>query len=120
MARTVVDAELPPAEWVHRTAGRLPDLNVVVAPLADDRCLLRLRGGTLLEAHAHRPWGTPRPRLDPLLLGSAFNLWWLAEPTRDAAADAVASGLRIRTGERVVEVSFTDEDGAGRRPGAAS
>ncbi|MFF4523183.1 hypothetical protein [Streptomyces bluensis] len=107
MARTVLDAELPPAEWVRRTAERLPHLNVVVAPLAEDRCLVRLRGGILLEAHARRPWGTPRPRLDALLLGSALNLWWLAKPSRDPAADAVASGMRVRTGERVLEVAFT-------------
>lgn len=45
----------------------LPAAEVVgdaVAPLDDDRCLLWLRGGHLLEAHAVRPWGTPRPHLD--------------------------------------------------------
>lgn len=72
---------------------------------------VRAHGGTLLVPHARRPWGTPRPRLDALLLGSALNLWWLTEPSRDPAADAVASGLRIRTGERVLEVAFTAEEG---------
>ncbi|GHH87972.1 hypothetical protein GCM10017771_31340 [Streptomyces capitiformicae] len=108
LARTVVDAEVPPVEWVARTAERFPDLNVVVAPLDDDRCLLWLRGGHLLEAHAVRPWGTPRPHLDALLLGSAVNLWWLADPTRDAVRELAASGLGVRTGERVLRVEFTE------------
>ncbi|BBC31578.1 hypothetical protein SGFS_028720 [Streptomyces graminofaciens] len=107
LARTVVDAELPPVEWVARAAEEFPDLNIVVAPLDDDRCLVRLRGGHLLEAHAVRPWGHPRPRLDALLLGCAVNLWWLAETSRDPVADAVGSGLRVRTGERVLRVEFT-------------
>jgi hypothetical protein len=108
LARTVVDAEVPPAEWVARTAERFPDLNVVVAPHDDDRRLLWLREGHPLEGPRRPPVGTPRPHLDALLLGSAVNLRWLADPTRDPVPELAASGLGVRTGERVLRVEFTE------------
>ncbi|MFD9812141.1 hypothetical protein [Streptomyces sp. NPDC059080] len=102
LARATVDAELDPLDWARQQTEQLPGLGVLAAALAEDRCLVRLRNGFLLEAVAERPWGTPRPRLDPLLLGAAVNLWLTSgvDPT------SLKNGLLIRTGHRHVRVNF--------------
>ncbi|WP_239092091.1 hypothetical protein [Streptomyces sp. SID14478] len=102
-ARTVAHAEVPAVDWCHRKARDLLGVNVLVARLDDASCLIRLgTGGLLLEAHAERPWGSPQPSLDPVLLGSAANLWL----TSGRSADTLANGLRIRTGDREIRVTF--------------
>ncbi len=103
MARTVVDAELPPVAWVTGRLRDYPGLNVAVAALGEDRCLVRLRNGMMLEAHATRSWGEPRPRLDPVLLGSAVAVWL----TADGTARELSTGLVVRTGNRTLEITFT-------------
>ncbi|WP_079127580.1 hypothetical protein [Streptomyces sp. TP-A0874] len=111
VARTVVDAELSAVDWVHGQAAGGELYNVLVAALGRDRCLVRLHGGRLLEASSVRPWGSPVPDLDPVLLGAAVNLWWLADPTREPVAGLLGGGLRIRTGATVREVAFTAAPG---------
>ncbi|MDT0265675.1 hypothetical protein RM844_05150 [Streptomyces sp. DSM 44915] len=66
--------ELPPERWLERRFADQPWLSVAVAALGDDRHLLRLRNGTLLQATAARAWGMPAPGLDPLVLGAAVQL----------------------------------------------
>ncbi|WP_338059820.1 hypothetical protein [Streptomyces natalensis] len=106
LARTVLDAEPAPADWLHdHIQDSSSGLDVAVVALGDDRALLLLRrGGVLLEAHAPQPWGEPRPRLDPLLLGAAVNVWLTAARTAD---ELTTRGLVVRTGSRAVKVSFT-------------
>ncbi|MBY8885522.1 hypothetical protein K7472_11755 [Streptomyces sp. PTM05] len=108
VARTVVDAELPPAEWLERKAAQLPGVDVLVAALGPDRCLLRLRDGTLLEARAAQALGAAHRVLDPVLLGCAVHLRRLADPAARAASYLTGEGLRVRTGERVLPVDFTE------------
>ncbi|WP_431999978.1 hypothetical protein [Streptomyces sioyaensis] len=105
LARTVIDAELAPADWLRdRVHSPRASLDVAVAALAEDRCLLLLRRcGTLLEAHAARAYGDPGPRLDPLLLGAAVQVWLNARRT----AAELSGGLVVRTGPRTLTVSFT-------------
>jgi hypothetical protein len=105
LARTVIDAELAPEDWLrHHIQHPNSGLDVAVAALADDRCLLLVRrGDILLEAHAPRPFGSPRPRLDPLLLGAAVTVWLHAART----AEDLSRGLLIRTGTRATRVAFT-------------
>ncbi|MFI2184543.1 hypothetical protein [Streptomyces sioyaensis] len=105
LARTVIDAELAPADWLRdRIHNPRASLDVAVAALAEDRCLLLLRRcGTLLEAHAPRAYGDPGPRLDPLLLGAAVQVWLNARRT----AGELSGGLVVRTGPRTVNVAFT-------------
>jgi hypothetical protein len=112
-ARTVVDAELPPARWLADRIRDYPGLNVAVAALAADRALLRLRGSdTMLEAHAPRAWGDPERRLDPALLGAAVTVWLAAGRTVGELTD----GLVIRTGSGSVAVSFTPPPAGSPRP----
>ncbi|MEU5545278.1 hypothetical protein [Streptomyces sioyaensis] len=61
------------------------------------------RCGTLLEAHAPRAYGDPGPRLDPLLLGAAVQVWLNARRT----AGELSGGLVVRTGPRTLNVAFT-------------
>ncbi|WP_329144589.1 hypothetical protein OIU91_09120 [Streptomyces sp. NBC_01456] len=105
MARTVTDGELAPADWLRaRIHSPRASLDVAVAALAEDRCLLLLRRcGTLLEAHAQRAYGDPGPRLDPLLLGAAVQVWLNARRT----AAELSGGLLVRTGPRTLNVAFT-------------
>ncbi|MEI7030273.1 hypothetical protein [Streptomyces pratensis] len=103
LARTVADAEVAPLDWIADAAPRHENLNVLVARLDESRCLVRLRGGRRLEARAERDWGAGRPRLDPVLLGSAVNLWLTdGERTSD-----LTDGLTLRTGRWEVRVAFT-------------
>ncbi|MEV5505322.1 hypothetical protein AB0L16_02455 [Streptomyces orinoci] len=103
-ARTVLDADRPPADWLAQRLADYPGLDVLVAALAEDRCLVLLRRGrVLLEAHTQRAWGEPDRRLDPVLLGAAVNLW-LNEGR--SAAD-LGRGLRLRTGPRGLRIAFT-------------
>ncbi|MFE2729298.1 hypothetical protein [Kitasatospora sp. NPDC059327] len=103
LARTEVRAELPAERWLAE-AFRSPGLGLAVAALGRSRHLLRLPAGLLLEARAERPWGAPKPLLDPLLLGAAVALWLHhgSDP-----ATLPQSGLTVRTGERRVRVTFT-------------
>lgn len=103
LARTEVRAELPAERWLA-DAFRSPGLGLAVAALGKSRHLLRLPAGLLLEAHAERPWGAPKPLLDPLLLGAAVALW--LQQGGDAQA-LPQSGLTVRTGERRIRVTFT-------------
>ncbi|MEV0845663.1 hypothetical protein AB0J21_07210 [Streptomyces sp. NPDC049954] len=113
MARTVLEGELSPVAWLAAKALAHPHLNVLVSRLDRDRCLVRLRGGRLLEARAVRHWGEPVPALDPVLLGSAVNLAWMYDTSRDVEPDPtarlLAEGLRVRCAG--------PEDGAGPGPG---
>lgn len=105
MARTVFDAEVTPVEWVTGRFHAYPGLNVAVAALGEDRCLVRLRkGGVMLEAHAPRSWGDPGARLDPVLLGSAVFVRLTGGGGR---AGKLSDGLVIRTGSRELKVVFT-------------
>ncbi|MGW9213342.1 hypothetical protein ACWGR4_41130 [Embleya sp. NPDC055664] len=105
VVRTDPFAEPAAPAWAAETAGELPGLSVAVAALDEGRHLVRLRGGILLEASTVRAWGTNRPWLDPVVLGCALHLWAMAggHPT------TLREGIRIRTGEREVEVAFTME-----------
>lgn len=113
MARTVLEGELTPAAWLAAKADTYPHLHVLVSRLDRDRCLVRLRGGSLLEARAVRHWGEPVPGLDPVLLGAAINLSWLhgtsQDPEPDPTARLLAEGLRVRCG------GPEDGDGPGPR-----
>lgn len=104
LARTVADAEVAALDWVADAAVRYENLNVLVARLDESRCLVRLRGGRQLEARAERSWGARRPPLDPVLLGSAVNLW-MTDPER---AKDLTDGLTLRTGRWEVRVAFTE------------
>ncbi|MFJ8399446.1 hypothetical protein ACIQ9K_03125 [Streptomyces microflavus] len=107
LARTVADAEVAALDWVADAAVRYENLNVLVARLDESRCLVRLRGGRQLEARAERSWGARRPPLDPVLLGSAVNLWMTdAERAKD-----LTDGLTLRTGRWEVRVAFTEPSG---------
>lgn len=107
LARTVADAEVAALDWVADAAVRYENLNVLVARLDESRCLVRLRGGRQLEARAERSWGARRPPLDPVLLGSAVNLW-MTDPER---AKDLTDGLTLRTGRWEVRVAFTEPSG---------
>ncbi|WNF30528.1 hypothetical protein RI138_28955 [Streptomyces sp. C11-1] len=103
LARTVADAEVSALDWIAEAALRHQNLNVLVARLDETRCLVRLRGGRQLEARTERDWGARRPPLDPVLLGSAVNLWLTdGERTKD-----LTDGLTLRTGEWEIRVAFT-------------
>ncbi|MFI8458330.1 hypothetical protein [Kitasatospora sp. NPDC085464] len=106
LARTEVRAERPATRWLADTVAELPGLAVAVAALGPARHLLRLRTGLLLEARAEPDWGSPEPRLDPLLLGSAVACW-LADGGDPAGLPE--HGLTVRTGEHRTRVSFTTE-----------
>ncbi|MFF7253875.1 hypothetical protein [Streptomyces microflavus] len=107
LARTVADAEVAALDWVADAAVRYENLNVLVARLDESRCLVRLRGGRQLEARAERSWGARRPPLDPVLLGSAVNLWMTdAERAKD-----LTDGLTLRTGRWQIRVAFTEPSG---------
>ncbi|WP_103534413.1 hypothetical protein [Streptomyces sp. SM11] len=103
LARTVTDAEVAALDWIADAALRHENLNVLVARLDETRCLVRLRGGRQLEARTERAWGARRPALDPVLLGSAVNLW-LTDPER---SKDLTDGLTLRTGQWSVQVAFT-------------
>ncbi len=103
LARTVADAEVAALDWIADAALRHENLNVLVARLDETRCLVQLRGGRQLEAHTERAWGARRPALDPVLLGSAVNLW-LTDPER---SKDLTDGLTLRTGQWSVRVAFT-------------
>ncbi|NUV67739.1 hypothetical protein G6W57_11510 [Streptomyces sp. CAI-121] len=103
LARTVAEAEVAALDWIADAALRHENLNVLVARLDETRCLVRLRGGRQLEARTERAWGARRPALDPVLLGSAVNLW-LTDPER---SKDLTDGLTLRTGEWSVRVAFT-------------
>lgn len=104
VARTVVGAEPPAEEWFDRQAALYPAFNVLAASLGAHECLVRLRGGPTLEAHADRGFGEPRPILDAVLLGAALNIWrthhW-ASPAR------TPSTLTLVTGSHRRRVVFT-------------
>ncbi|NEB37142.1 hypothetical protein [Streptomyces sp. SID14515] len=103
LARTVADAEVAALDWIADAAVRHENLNVLVARLDETRCLVQLRGGRQLEARTEREWGARRPVLDPVLLGSAVNLWLTdLERSKD-----LTDGLTLRTGEWSVQVAFT-------------
>ncbi|MFG3408410.1 hypothetical protein [Streptomyces sp. NPDC048142] len=103
LARTVADAEVAALDWIADAALRHENLNVLVARLDETRCLVQLRGGRQLEARAGRAWGARRPALDPVLLGSAVNLWLTdLERSKD-----LTDGLTVRTGRWSVHVAFT-------------
>ncbi|KAB8171234.1 hypothetical protein FH609_001010 [Streptomyces sp. 3MP-14] len=89
-ARRQPRGELPPERWLERRFAQQPWLSVAVAALGESRHLLRLRDGTVAEAHAPRGWGAPEPVLDPVLLGAAVHL---ALETGD-----LPERLTIRTG----------------------
>lgn len=112
LARTAADAEVAALDWVAEAAVRYENLNVLVARLDESRCLVRLRGGRLLEARTERSWGARQSPLDPILLGSAVNLW-LTDADR---AKDLTDGLTLRTGQRRIEVAFTEQGGPGSRP----
>lgn len=103
LARTVADAEVAALDWIADAALRHENLNVLVARLDETRCLVQLRGGRQLEARTERAWGARRPALDPVLLGSAVNLW-LTDPER---SKDLTDGLTLRTGQWSVQVAFT-------------
>ncbi|XXZ52324.1 hypothetical protein AAGT00_32115 [Streptomyces cavourensis] len=65
LARTTADAEAAALDWVAEAAVRYENLNVLVARLDESRCLVRLRGGRLLEARTERSWGARRARSTP-------------------------------------------------------
>ncbi|GAA2145422.1 hypothetical protein GCM10009760_34050 [Kitasatospora kazusensis] len=102
IARTEARAEPEPLVWLEQTAARLPGLAVAVAALDEDRHLVRLRSGAVLEARAVRTWGSATPRLDPVVLGSALAVWQAANP----GAEPAAAELVIVTAQRAV-VRFT-------------
>lgn len=104
LARTVVAAERAPVDWLREAVGHeRSGLDVAVAALTDDRCLLLLRrGDVLLEAYAPRAFGDPAPHLDPLLLGCAVQVWLNTGRT----AGELSAGLVIRTGQRTLRVDF--------------
>jgi hypothetical protein len=103
LARTVADAEVAALDWIADAALRHENLNVLVARLDETRCLVQLRGGRQLEARTERAWGARRPALDPVLLGSAVNLWLTdLERSKD-----LTDGLTLRTGRWSVQVTFT-------------
>ncbi|KAB2591185.1 hypothetical protein [Streptomyces arboris] len=107
LARTVADAEVAALDWAADAAVRYENLNVLVARLDESRCLVRLRGGRQLEARTERSWGERRPLLDPVLLGSAVNLWMTgARRSKD-----LTDGLTLRTGRWEVRVAFTEPSG---------
>ncbi|MEU5327543.1 hypothetical protein [Streptomyces parvus] len=103
LARTVAEAEVAALDWIADAALRHENLNVLVARLDETRCLVQLRGGRQLEACTERSWGARRPALDPVLLGSAVNLW-LTDPER---SKDLTDGLTLRTGQWSVGVNFT-------------
>ncbi|MFJ3937252.1 hypothetical protein ACIPYR_25060 [Streptomyces parvus] len=103
LARTVAEAEVAALDWIADAALRHENLNVLVARLDETRCLVQLRGGRQLEARTERAWGARRPALDPVLLGSAVNLW-LTDPER---SKDLTDGLTLRTGQWSVRVAFT-------------
>ncbi|MFE9301335.1 hypothetical protein [Streptomyces sp. NPDC006856] len=103
LARTVTDAEVAALDWIAHAAQRHENLNVLVARLDASRCVVRVRGGRQWEARTERAWGSGRPALDPVLLGSAVNLWLTdLERPKD-----LTGGLTLRTGEWSVQVAFT-------------
>ncbi|WP_282685514.1 MULTISPECIES: hypothetical protein [unclassified Streptomyces] len=103
LARTVAEAEVAALDWIADAALRHENLNVLVARLDETRCLVQLRGGRQLEARTERARGARRPALDPVLLGSAVNLW-LTDPDR---SKDLTDGLTLRTGAWSVRVAFT-------------
>lgn len=107
VARTTADAEVPAVDWVRDTARQYGGHNVLVAALDEYRALVRLRGGLLVEARTEHVWGAPRPSLDPLLLGSAVNVWLV----NGGAAGDLTRGLLVRTGARGVGIGFSRQPG---------
>ncbi|WP_433405806.1 hypothetical protein [Streptomyces sp. CA-146814] len=112
LARTAADAEVAALDWVADAAVRYENLNVLVARLDESRCLVRLRGGRRLEARTERSWGARRPSLDPVLLGSAVNLWM----TEAERAEDLTDGLTLCTGEWRIQVAFSEQGSLGGRP----
>ncbi|MFI6585664.1 hypothetical protein [Embleya sp. NPDC050493] len=104
LVRTEALAEPPAPAWAEQAAAELPGLNVVVAALDEGRHLVRLRDGSLWEACAVRTWGTNRPWLDPVVLGSAVHLWLAG----GGDTSALHRGIRVRTSDREVHVAFTE------------
>ncbi|WP_329566857.1 hypothetical protein [Kitasatospora sp. NBC_01266] len=94
IARTEPRAEPEPLVWLDRVAGQLPGLAIAVAALDEDRHLVRLRSGLVLQARAVRPWGTASVPLDPVLLGAAVAV----RGPRDLAGGelVIEAGARVR------------------------
>jgi hypothetical protein len=86
IARTEPDAAPEPLAWLDLTAAQLPGVAVAVAALDAESCLLRLPGGTVLEATAVREWGTVPGRLDPVVVGAAVAVWLGEQGPQGAAA----------------------------------
>ena len=111
VVRTVAESEIPARTWAGQRARELPGLSVVVAALDAHRHLVLLRedgrlpGGRWLEAYAHREFGMPTPRLDPVLLGSALCQWLMTPHVGRLGGE-----LTIRTGNHEVRVRFTGEE----------
>lgn len=110
LARGVTDAELSPEQWLAAALDRYPGLTVAVTALGEDRCLVGLRDGRLLEAHAPRPWGAPQRLLDPVLLGAAVNVWL----TGSGDPAGLADGFTLRTGAHTAAVRFDPRPAADR------
>jgi hypothetical protein len=101
MVRTVIDTQLTPHDWLQTAMARHTGLRVAVAALGNERCLVRLRDGRLLEARTPEQWGAPRPVLDLVLLGAAVYAW-----LTDAHAPALEPSLTYRAGQRSATVAF--------------
>ncbi|MFI9394110.1 hypothetical protein ACIG53_24895 [Streptomyces bauhiniae] len=111
VARVLAGAAPSPPEWCLREAERYPGAAVLVARIDEASAVVRLPGGTLLEARTSRPWGGPQPALDPLVLGAAVNLWLMDGRT----GEELTEGLVVRTGRHRVQVTFSrrTDDGLG-------
>lgn len=102
VARTVAVADPAPAEWCLREAPGRPGAAVLVARIDETSAVVWLRD-VLFEARTVRSWGTQQPDLDPLLLGSAVNLWL----TQGRSGAELVKGMAVRTGRRSIQVTFT-------------
>jgi hypothetical protein len=113
VARTAADAEQPAQDWLSRAAEAWAAAGVLAAALDQYRCLVRLRGGLLLEAATEEAWGERRHELDPLLLGSALQVWLSEAPggrartLEELGKELAQRGLTVRTGRRETRVAFS-------------
>lgn len=105
VVRTVVGGEQSAVTWAEEACHGYPGAQVLVAALGDGFCLVRLRGGELLEAHVARKRYATRLPLDPTVLGAAVHTWLVEQG--DGAP--LPSTLTVRTGHRAMAVRLSTD-----------